>query len=54
MVTAEVAGRCFRITALVKAMDNGRVGDVIRLTNVGSRKTLAGEVIDENTVRVAN
>jgi len=54
MVTAEVAGRCFRITALVKAMDNGKVGDVIRLTNMDSRKTLAGEVLDENTVRVVN
>jgi flagella basal body P-ring formation protein FlgA len=54
MVTAEVAGRFFRITAVVKAMDNGKVGDVIRLTNVDSKKTLAGEVINENTVRVVN
>ncbi len=54
IVTAEVRGRSFRITAMVKAMDNGRVGDVVRLTNLDSRKTLTGEVIDENTVRVAN
>jgi len=54
IVIAEVTGRGFRITAMVKAMDNGRVGDVIRLTNLDSRKTLAGEVADENTVRVAN
>jgi len=54
IVTAEVSGRGFRITAMVKAMDNGRVGDVVRLTNVDSRKTLTGEVVDENTVRVAN
>jgi len=54
LVNAEVAGRCFRITAVVKAMDNGKVGDVVRLTNIDSKKTLAGEVIDENTVRVVN
>ena len=54
IVTAEVAGRGFRVTAMVKAMDDGRVGDVVRLTNVNSRKTLTGEVADENTVRVAN
>jgi len=54
LVSAEVVGRCFRITAVVKAMDNGKVGDVIRLTNIDSRKTLVGEVIDENTVRVVN
>jgi flagella basal body P-ring formation protein FlgA len=53
-VTAEVAGRFFRITALVKAVDSGKVGDVIRLTNMDSKKTLAGEVLDENTVRVVN
>jgi len=54
IVIAEVTGRGFRITATVKAMDSGRVGDVVRLTNLDSRKTLTGEVVDENTVRVAN
>jgi len=54
IVTAEVAGRGFRVTAIVKAMDNGRVGDVVRLTNVDSRKILTGEVADENIVMVAN
>ncbi|MCK5558635.1 MAG: flagellar basal body P-ring formation protein FlgA [Candidatus Hydrogenedentes bacterium] len=52
IVVAEVRGNGFRITAMAKAMDNGRVGDVIRLMNVDSRKTLTGEVLDETTVRV--
>jgi len=52
IVAAEVRGNGFRISAMAKAMDNGRVGDVIRLMNVDSKKTLAGEVVDANTVRV--
>ena len=52
IVAAQVIGNGFRITAMAKAMDNGRVGDVIRLMNVDSRKTLTGEVLDETTVRV--
>jgi flagella basal body P-ring formation protein FlgA len=52
VVAAEVRGNGFRITAAAKAMDNGRVGDVIRLMNVASKKTLTGEVLDANTVKV--
>jgi flagella basal body P-ring formation protein FlgA len=52
IVVAEIKGKGFRITAMAKAMDNGRVGDVIRLTNVDSRRTFTGEVVDESTVRV--
>jgi len=52
VVAAEVRGNGFRITAMAKAMDNGRVGDVIKLMNVASRKTLTGEVLDANTVKV--
>jgi flagella basal body P-ring formation protein FlgA len=52
IVAAEVRGDGFLVTAMAKAMDNGRVGDVIRLMNVDSKKALAGEVVDANTVRV--
>jgi flagella basal body P-ring formation protein FlgA len=52
VVVAEVRGNGFRITAMAKAMDNGRVGDVIRLMNVASKKALTGEVLDANTVKV--
>jgi flagella basal body P-ring formation protein FlgA len=52
VVAAEVTGNGFRVSAKAKALDNGRVGDVIRLVNTDSRKLLVGEVVNGDTVRV--
>jgi flagella basal body P-ring formation protein FlgA len=41
------------LTAQAKAMEQGGVGDLIRVTNTKSNQTMLAEIIDSRTVRVA-
>lgn len=50
LVTAIYKTKAMQITAKVEALDDGVKGQKIELMNVKSKKTLYGEVVDENTV----
>lgn len=53
LVTLVVEGKGFRITASGKANEAGRPGQLIRVTNLASRKELYGRVDEGREVRVS-
>ena len=42
------------ITARGRALEDGRIGETIRVQNITSRKTITATVVDENTVQVVS
>lgn len=53
VVTLVVEGKGFRITASGKAKEEGRPGQLIRVTNLASRKELYGRVEEGRDVRIS-
>jgi flagella basal body P-ring formation protein FlgA len=54
LVTMELKNGPISITAIAKAMENGTKGDMIRVMNVDSKRTLQAEVTGIRTARVFN
>ena len=50
LVTLTLKNQHMLITAQVKALENGAIGDVIRVTNTRSRQTVQGVVIGPSQV----
>lgn len=53
IVTLLLADDLISIVTKGKAMENGRVGEVIRVKNLDSRKDVYGKVVDSQTIRVS-
>lgn len=54
LVTLVVEGKGFRITASGRATEEGRPGQLIRVTNLASRKELYGRVEEGREVRISH
>lgn len=54
LVTLVVEGKGFRITASGRAKEDGRPGQLIRVTNLASKKDLYGRVEDGREIRIAH
>jgi flagella basal body P-ring formation protein FlgA len=52
LVTMQLQNGPIMVTALAKAMESGKKGDIIRLMNVDSKRTLEAEVTGLRTARV--
>ena len=51
-VVIEVVSGAIRVEALGRARQSGKLGDVIRVENVDSRKTITARVVDKGVVRL--
>lgn len=54
MVQLVSRGDGFEITMMVKALEKGRKGDIIRVQNTSSHKVLDARVVDSGTVELVN
>jgi flagella basal body P-ring formation protein FlgA len=52
LVTMELNSGPIRVTAIAKAMENGTKGDIIRLVNMDSNRTLEAEVTGQRAAKV--
>ncbi len=52
LVTMTVAGRFMKLTAVGQALEDGALGDIVRILNVKSNRTIQGQVIGASAVRV--
>ena len=53
MVTLVAESGGVRISTMGETRENAYIEDVVKVTNLSSKKTVTGILIDENTVRVA-
>ncbi len=47
-------GKTIFLKTIARAMEDGKIGDIIRVMNLQSKKIVYGEVINRDTVRVGN
>jgi flagella basal body P-ring formation protein FlgA len=53
MVTLVAESGGVRISTMGETRENAYIEDAVKVTNLSSKKTVTGILIDENTVRVA-
>jgi flagella basal body P-ring formation protein FlgA len=52
MLTLVYAGQTLRLTVPVESLDDGSIGNTIRVRNMQSRRIVVAQVVDAETVRV--
>lgn len=52
LVTMELNHGAIQVTALAKALENGTSGDIIRLMNIGSKRTVEAQITGPRTAKV--
>jgi flagellar basal body P-ring formation protein FlgA len=53
LVTMEITTPMMRLTARGKALDNGTLGETVRIRNIQSKRVIQGEVVGLDRVRIA-
>ncbi|MDH3236305.1 MAG: flagellar basal body P-ring formation chaperone FlgA, partial [Alphaproteobacteria bacterium] len=53
LVTMEISTPMMRLTARGKALDNGTLGETVRLRNIQSKRVIQGTVVGLDRVRIA-